>query len=259
LGNSYGSISPSDVKRSASASRIDDIIKFTDRILGQNVPVERIINLGCAFGGVAKVISEHFGAKEVHGVDNNSDPSIKRAAEDKGLVFHDVNLESDRVPCADGYFDMAISFGLLEHCLFFDNVLQETNRLLRAGGLCLFSLPNLGSWLSRLLLLFGYQPRDVEISQKRAFGCHPGYTDAQGFVSAVCHPHTATARGFQEMMGYYGFKQLGLGGFSPEIRGISGAIVGIRMLDGIFAKKPSLARRFIYVGTKVRDINNETH
>jgi len=58
-------------------------------------------------------------------------------------------------------------------------VLENIKKILADQGYFLISMPNLSSWVNRLALLLGYQPRDLEISTKKLYGVAPPYRNLE--------------------------------------------------------------------------------
>jgi 2-polyprenyl-3-methyl-5-hydroxy-6-metoxy-1,4-benzoquinol methylase len=68
------------------------------------------------------------------------------------------NLELDKFDFKDDFFDVVISFEVLEHLQDPSNYLKEIQRVTKPGGLILMSLPNIASFISRVRLLLGVLP-----------------------------------------------------------------------------------------------------
>jgi len=226
-----------DFHRSATARRIDDLLDF---VRDHALRCERILDIGCGYGGVTRVLGNLLNAKEIHGID--IDMEVANEARSKGLVFHNFNAETERFPFDDEYFDLVMSFGAFEHFVWLDNTLQESNRVLARDGHLLVSMPNLASWLNRLVLLFGYQPREVELSRKVSAGVHSSYDK-----TPLGHIHTTTTRALEELLQYYGFSKVEITGFTPDNYE---AGIPFRIVDGLLARKSSLARRFYCLAKK---------
>jgi len=234
-----------DAKRSTTLSCTGDLVKLLDQV--RRAQVSRMLDIGCGYGGLTRFLAEFFSAGEFHGID--IDPDIQEEARSKGLTVHILNAETEPLPFPKGYFDLITCLGVLENMVSVDNILKETNRVLRDRGLCLFSMCNLGSWLNRLVLLLGYQPRDIEISSRISVGTHPAYSRAGGGITPTGHLHTVTTLAFRQLMEFYGFKQLALGAMRPEFDGTR-VSAAFRIVDHVLSKRPSLGRRFLYLGTK---------
>lgn len=201
-----------------------------------------MLDIGCGFGGLAKLVSAHLNIPEVHGID--LDFEVLKEAQEKGIVTHHLDVDHGRLPFSDGYFDLVISFGMLDYLPFFDHCICEISRVTRRGGHVLVSLPNLASWHNRLFLLLGYQPRDVEVSRELLLGVHPWYRKDD---KPTGHIHTVTIPAFRELMAYHGFEMVRTTGARPGGRKKN---LLLNFADFLFSRRPTLARRFFYLGTK---------
>jgi len=54
--------------------------------------------------------------------------------EKNGIVFSCLDLEKDKFPFAEDFFDVVLSFHVIEHLAMPDNYLNEIRRVLRPGG-----------------------------------------------------------------------------------------------------------------------------
>lgn len=68
------------------------------------------------------------------------------------------NFELDKFDFEDNFFDVVVSFEVLEHLQDPGNYLKEVQRVTKPGGLILMSLPNIASFISRVRLLLGILP-----------------------------------------------------------------------------------------------------
>jgi ubiquinone/menaquinone biosynthesis C-methylase UbiE len=68
-----------------------------------------------------------------------------------------VNLNQEKLPYPDGVFDVITATEVIEHLENYRNVLRELHRVLKPGGLCVLTTPNILNLNSRLRFLwFGY-------------------------------------------------------------------------------------------------------
>jgi len=137
---------------------------------------ERVLALDCGPGVMAgKLIAR--GALVV-GVDM-SNVAVARARE-KGIDAYQVDLDVDPLPFPDDSFDTVLSDSGIEHRFHVGRALDEAIRVLRDGGKCILSLPNLGHWRYRLWLLRGRFPYVVnaptDLTHLRFFTMHEGIT-----------------------------------------------------------------------------------
>ena len=107
----------------------------------------------------------------------------------------------------------------------------------------LIALPNLASWHNRLMLLSGYQIRDIEVSSETVVGVPRRYRGQE----PTGHIHTVTPGAFSELMTYHGFQMLKMFPGTPHATRINPLLA---LADSVLALKVSLARRFFYLGRK---------
>ncbi|OLC97011.1 MAG: hypothetical protein AUH86_08465 [Acidobacteria bacterium 13_1_40CM_4_58_4] len=234
-------ITASDFSRSTTAHMLRDLKLALEPL--RHAGIQRMLDIGCGFGGIARFVGMHLGVNDIHGLDR--DLSVLAEARAKGVAAELADLAAEPLPHSDGAFDLVTSFGMLDYFADFDVVIQEMQRVLRAGGYAMVSLPNLAGWQNRIALLLGYQPRDVEVSQKFVVGVHPHYRARK--PSPVGHIHTATTTAFWELMERHGFETLWVTGAQPVPQGCGWLVA---RLDGILSRSASLARRFFYLGRK---------
>lgn len=221
-----------DLRADATAQSVDSLSHLVAPLIRGSSGIETLLDLGCSKGGLTAAFAELLDCAVVHGVDIDADR--RAAAESRGVTTHDVDLDHEPLPFEDGEVDLVLCFGVLEHLEFYDHLLEESRRVLRDGGAALFSVPNLGSWVNRIALLFGNQPRNVEISQERAFGISGFYSrDA-----VINHVHAPTYGALLELLEYHGYDVRGTRGLFPyQDRWF------VRAIDRLSAYRPSFCRR----------------
>lgn len=80
--------------------------------------------------------------------------------------FIQQNLDNERLKMPDSKYDLIICNHVLEHVFETENLLSEIYRVMKPGGVCIISVPNLASWVNRLFLLLGVRPLGVEAGTK---------------------------------------------------------------------------------------------
>jgi len=230
-------ITDEDLAISATLSDLPSLLKILNFLKSKNL--SSLLDCGCGYGGLTIYVANYLGIREVYGIDIDDERlSISRQ---KGITTYKVDLNSERFPVSDERFDLITSFGALEHLIFVDNFFSESFRVLRKGGYLLISMPNLGSYINRIALLFGFQPRDVEISRRVSKqGFLPGYGGEY-----IGHIHSATLRAIKQVINGYGFNIIKIeGSRAPHVKSWL-----IKFLDVLFSR-PSLSRRFIILAQK---------
>jgi len=236
-----------DLEASYTIVAGNDLFQLLDYIKSNN-STKRILDLGCGYGGLTRVSGDFLKAEELIGVE--LDPVRIEKSKQLGIKVLPVNLEQRGWPLEDGSVDLVQSFGVLEHLALWDNALFESNRVLRDGGLVLFSIPNMASYLQRFAILAGYQPREVEVSQAIVPSVLPLYKDC----TPSHHLHTLTLNAFEQLLHYYGFQMEMVRSVRapPEMSlpGLKGKRL-LNLLDRFFSSRPTLARRFGIIARKV--------
>lgn len=238
-------IDEQDRERSMTAHMLPDLERALAPLKEKGLA--NLLDIGCGFGGVAAFSAAVLGIPEVHGVDR--DARAVEGAKRKGVRARCAVLGSERLPYEDESFDLVTSFGMLDYLPDFDPAIEEIVRVMRPGGYVLISLPNLASWHNRLALLLGYQPRDVEISQKHLVGVHPHYSRRR--EGPVGHIHVPTTRAFRELMEAHGVRTVKVRGAKLPLQSV---LAPPDWVDRVLRHFLGLARRFFYVGQKQRSL-----
>lgn len=228
-----------DLETNATLQSLDRLAPMFTRLDRDRDRINTVVDLGCGRGGLARVIGDYVDADEVHGIE--IDPVRRDVAEDREITIYDLDLSSERLPFDDGEVDLVLNFGLLEHLTSYDHPIEETHRVLRDGGYTCLSLPNLGSWLNRIALLLGNQPRDVEISEEKGFGIMRFYPTDE----PLGHVHSATYSAVNELLTYHGFTPVESAGLHPYQDATT-----VSLIDRLVSFRPSLCRRFAILAEK---------
>lgn len=235
---------PEDRDRSYTANILEEVISYLDRTLRVREG-SILLDCGWGFGGIALSLKNHWRLAEVYGLE--LDPHAAEVARNRGVLVTCMDMSRAQWPFPDQFFDVVTSFGVLDYMPTFDHVLVEMRRVLKSQGIMVVSLPNLASWHNRISLLLGYQPRDVEISDKYLCGVHPYYHRRGDAPSG--HIHTCTAHAFKDLAEYHGFQTLGIYGI--ENAGWARNRMARTGLKALMCCLPhSLRKRFLYIGEK---------
>jgi SAM-dependent methyltransferase len=238
-------LSITDIQRSRTGLDLEGLRRAVLDMRSFDQPTS-LLDVGCGFGGLTKFVASQVGAKIVHGVD--IDARVLNEARAKGVLACQIDIGAQPLPYRSGSIHYVVSLGMMDYLEFFDGMIRECSRVLRPKGRVLISLPNLASWHNRLMLLRGYQPRDVEISSEVLVGVPRTYKDRGDRPTG--HIHVPTVHAFRELMEHHGFGEVAVLPGSPDIQ-TSNPIW--RLVDWLAGKSPHLARRFFYVGEKIRE------
>lgn len=204
---------------------------------------DRMIDLGCGYGFVAFLFKSLLNFEDAWGIDID----VSRLNEAKKYIKTlRVDLEEDHLPFPDNYFDLATSFGVLDHMVLWDNFFSEVYRILKLDSLLVICLTNLSGWDSRFSLLLGYQPRHVEVSKRYLVGVHKYYSTAR---YPVGHIHTSTFKAMVELGKCYGFKTVKTWGLKMHHDNLL-----TKLVDEFMHKFPSLSIRYLII---LRKVGNE--
>jgi SAM-dependent methyltransferase len=131
------------------------------------IKIETIIEFGVGYGNFAEKVINLFKPSIYVGIDINEEVKLKIPKIIKLLIL---DLNNDKIPYPDEYFDLGIACEVIEHLANPDNLLSEASRVIKKGGYFLISTPNLASWLNRVLLMLGLVPIQYEISWEYRLG-----------------------------------------------------------------------------------------
>ncbi len=95
-------------------------------------PGERLLDVGCSTGIMLAVMSAVYGTHGV-GIDF-SGAAVSTAASCNPYGNRFFSADALRLPFADGAFDMAMSYGVIEHVSDHEAMVSEMARVLRPGG-----------------------------------------------------------------------------------------------------------------------------
>ena len=129
--------------------------------------MKKIIEFGVGYGTFAKKVINLFKPSIYVVVEINEEVKLKIP---KMIDLLILDLNNERIPYPDEYFDLGIACEVIEHLANPDNLLSEASRVIKKGGYFLISTPNLASCLNRILLMLGLVPIQYEISWEYRLG-----------------------------------------------------------------------------------------
>lgn len=99
----------------------------------------KILDIG-AGNGHTLIPLKNSGWKNLWALD--IDDFNKKFFEDSGIGFIKANLDSEKIPFDDNYFDTVLSFHVIEHIQNLNNYLGEIRRVLKKGGILILVTPD---------------------------------------------------------------------------------------------------------------------
>ena len=203
---------------------------------------ERLLDIGCADGAITVLLAKSMGAREAFGVDITAEAVA--AARERGVEAFCVDVDSDDLPFENDRFDVVYCGELIEHVFDPDHLLGEVKRVLKPGGHCVLTTPNLGGWPNRLALLFGFQPYPTAVSPKHEGA---GKLLLKGEEGQWGHIRVFTLRALKELVRLHGFTIRGVKGCPVTVKSSHRLAAVARLLDRSLARFPGLANRVILV------------
>lgn len=166
----------------------------------------RLLDIGCGVGNLALYLRDALKCEEAYGLDIEEEHV--RAARDKGLTVVLMDIDRQRFPFSDGYFDAIFCGEIIEHLLAPDHLLEEIHRILSDEGVCVLITPNLAAWFNRIALILGWQPFHTGVSLKYRVGI-PAWVQTGGVGE---HLRVLTCRALRELVEAHGFRVCSVAG-----------------------------------------------
>jgi SAM-dependent methyltransferase len=239
-------ITEDDLAISATARSVGRLRPVLDDLARRSAtaPPRSLVDLGCGLGGLTLHVGDRLGIDKLIGVDLDH-IRVKEAAE-KGIRSFCLDLDHDPLPFEDASVGLVTCFGLLSYLTSYDNCLAEVARVLEDGGWLIVSAPNLGGWVSRLSLLFGLQPGEIQVSATGQPG--PGGRRRRWRARVgPPHLHATTLRCLRDLLVHHGFDVVAVRALPPEERRPL-----MRAVDTLLRWSPSLSRRFVILARTSR-------
>lgn len=166
-------------------------------MLREIAPVRRLLDVGCGNGNIAEQIKGLKLVQEIYGVD--IDEKLLGEAKKKGMITSKVDLEKERLPFPDSFFDVILCIDVIEHIVNIYHLLSEIRRTLRTNGCLIISTPNIQFIYHIIRLILGYGP-------KTSFDPHRDYYRANLYDGG--HIHYFTIKDLRSLLVRHHFKIL---------------------------------------------------
>jgi len=115
------------------------------------VSARSVLDVGCGSGELLRALRSP--GRRLCGVEM-ADAAV-RALEQQGIEGRAVDLETGRLPFADGEFEVVLCYDVLEHIFAPGRLVGEILRVLRPDGVALLCVPNVLNVFNRLVFLSG--------------------------------------------------------------------------------------------------------
>jgi len=233
-----------------SSNRFEILI---NKIKNLNYYPTNILDLGCGTGFLSYHLKKIFPNATVYGIDISKKAIVLASNKYKNIKFL-VSDSEQHMPFDDNQFDLILSGEHIEHLSDPDSYLLEINRIIKLNKYLILTTPNLGFWLSRLLLLFGRQPFYLEPSLRRVLPIikigNKTFPDRLDVMPAG-HLRLYTLDMLVKLLQLYGFKNIKNSGTYFL------ANFPFKQIDRFFSKFPSLAFGIVIEAEKICDIPYE--
>jgi len=228
----------------------DRMLKMNELVGALKVKPRYILDVGCGVGFYANYLKRRYKRADVYGVDISKTALAKGKKLYKDIKFKRADAEV-KLPFKDKKFDLVVSGNHIEHLVDVDGYLRELNRVTRKGGVMILTTPNLGSWLNRILLLFGKQPYFLDASLTKTLPIFKigNYT----FPEKLDYPSSGHLRLYtldmlKKLLFEHGFRTTDSKGAMMLEKPF------VSQIDRLFTYIPSLAIRLIIKAEKLQTI-----
>ena len=133
------------------ASICVDKTAFLTKEVGSN---KKILEVGCNDGYVGWLLLKE--GNDVYGIDMVEEKLL--VAQKRGLKVKECDVEKEKFPYPENYFDIVILGDVIEHIFDTDKLLEKCKKVLRKGGKLIITTPNVASLARRIMLLLGINP-----------------------------------------------------------------------------------------------------
>lgn len=209
-------------------ARLKRIIEFLQQALPavKLDSASRVLDIGCANGMVLRSLPSH-----IHRTGVDISESLLQRVRQAGIETIQCDFDNNPLPLPNGQFDLVLANDVIEHVLHTDHLMNEMNRVLKADGYLVVSIPNVNQpisfvmqWVLDLTPMFAARYR-------------------------CSHYRDFTDRLFKNILSLHGFKI-----FRKE-----GSFVypfeGSRFSQAIAKKIPRWGAQILYLAQKTRDVS----
>lgn len=154
------------MKQLKDSHRLEIVLQQLSQIQFSNDKI-KILDIGCGDGVFTSEMGKVLRTSQLYGVDI-SKQAIKQA-QLTGIDAKVIDLDKKMLPYKLGTFDLIFCGSMLEIVDNPDHLIKEMRRLVKSDGYVIVTVPNIGAWASRIMLMFGQLPFYYRISTKYQF------------------------------------------------------------------------------------------
>lgn len=129
----------------------DKRVKQIVKLVGKN---KIVLDIGCGIGEIGELLIRN--KNKVYGIDIS--PTAVKKAGKRGLIVKCGDIEKEKIPFENNYFDVILAAEVIEHLLDTDDFLEQIRHKLKKKGELIITTPNLATLGRRLILLLGKNP-----------------------------------------------------------------------------------------------------
>jgi methionine biosynthesis protein MetW len=203
------------------------------------------LDIGCGDGDITLFLKEKMNAINCYGIEISQEAAFE--AKKKGVEAYNMDIDKSDLPFKDNFFDVIYCGEIIEHVFDTDHLLEEAFRVLKLGGTCILTTPNLAGWSSRFALLFGYQPYPMAASPKHESA---GKLLIKGDQGQWGHIRVLTLGALKEIVTLHGFSVTQVIGCRVTIKNSGSTSLSIKLvnhIDELLSRAPQLSTRVILV------------
>lgn len=131
-------------------------LKFLRRNLPKRLLTGKVLDVGCGDGTFRPLFDRDA---DYSGLEFSKEQAAKAKKKGLDVKIHDVTT---KFPFKKQTFDVVFASEILEHIIDTDGFLQNCNKVLKKGGSLIITTPNIATPISRLRMLFGRRPLNVD-------------------------------------------------------------------------------------------------
>lgn len=212
--------------------------------IASKIGAERLLDIGCGDGSFTVILRDTLKTRETIGIEIS--PEAISILEKKGIKACQLDIDEQNFPFTDDSFDIVYCGEVIEHLFNPDHLLKEIYRVLKPGGKCIITTPNLSGWANRFALLFGYQPFATSVSPENEGA---GKLMLKGNEGQWGHIRVFTLKALKELLRIHRFEIVLVTGCPVTVSSSSSGLLKslIKSIDNIMSTFPSLSSRIIVV------------